>query len=898
MAGIIEKLYPPTISASIPAFYSEGGTVVITVPFSMNRAVSSDSFQSFSLKIKTAQSNTFLITLTSRPEEKTSQISNKIIKFYWPIDDNWKLKIGQYIKVQLAYNDENGPGYFSQVAVTKFTSKPEIYIENAVIEDNLSAIPSFKQSYIGVYKTTNDKSERPYAYNFYLYDKTKGLVEQSGWQLHNSNVNTSVSEALYPEKTTDTYKFETTLLHNQEYYIQYGVRTINNLEVFSPMYICIDAETLNPDLKILLNADNVFEEGYINLYFTLQDGFSINDKDFYKKTTDTELVNGKIYYIYTTEFIEVDTPDAEELDSYYEEDDTFLRPSLEHPISMEISRAEVGYGDTSDLSQYAWNTLKRVYFSSYKDMLNWGFKDFTIEQGVQYVYCFRLYNAQGVYSNRSPSGLIIEDGHQKIVPVMADFEDMFLWDGKRQLKIRFNPKVSSFKATRLEQKLDTIGSQYPFIFRNGVVNYKEFPIGGLISYLADNNEMFIHHEEDLNILLGAHSSRTDGTPTEKDDWNITQTLDSIGYNMRAERRFKMKLLEWLNNGEIKLFKSAAEGNFLVRLMNIQLTPEDKLGRMIHSFTANAYEVEELSYDNLINLGFITITDTEEEVIGQRSINIMDCIRAANNLVGNNIDSLTNITQGCKLNDYPIINYLRIEKAENNNNDVYVRFGIDDEENKTIINTQSLIFDNVGYDLPDVYFNPSDYDNHTYGALQTALENTILTYQYSNTEVRIGELLNIDNIYVVNNIESFFGPQTFSLDHQTALQKTELVNIYVLDIKRKETRDIYLHNGNYYTDNQFEDIINNFNQVFLYNIHPDVGDAALYYVDSSNNLQLVSNSQLDKDIIILINNEDETEYHSVPSLNLQNQYYTSIQLGASYYINCAYSQKITTYKQGG
>jgi hypothetical protein len=53
--------------------------------------------------------------------------------------------------------------------------------------------------------------------------------------------------------------------------------------------------------------------------------------------------------------------------------------------------------------------------------------------------------------------------------------------------------------------------------------------------------------------------------------------------MRAERRFKMKLLEWLGNGEIKLFKSAAEGNYLVRLMNISLTPEDKLGRMLHNF---------------------------------------------------------------------------------------------------------------------------------------------------------------------------------------------------------------------------------------------------------------------------------------------------------------------------
>jgi len=59
---------------------------------------------------------------------------------------------------------------------------------------------------------------------------------------------------------------------------------------------------------------------------------------------------------------------------------------------------------------------------------------------------------------------------------------MFLFDGTRQLKIQYNPKVSSFKNDILESKIDTIGSKYPFFFRNGHVHYKEFPISGLISY--------------------------------------------------------------------------------------------------------------------------------------------------------------------------------------------------------------------------------------------------------------------------------------------------------------------------------------------------------------------------------------------------------------------------------
>jgi hypothetical protein len=51
----MEKLYPPTIKGSIPAFYLDEteGTATIAVPFLMNKAVSVEDVAYFSLKIKT-----------------------------------------------------------------------------------------------------------------------------------------------------------------------------------------------------------------------------------------------------------------------------------------------------------------------------------------------------------------------------------------------------------------------------------------------------------------------------------------------------------------------------------------------------------------------------------------------------------------------------------------------------------------------------------------------------------------------------------------------------------------------------------------------------------------------------------------------------------------------------
>jgi len=101
---------------------------------------------------------------------------------------------------------------------------------------------------------------------------------------------------------------------------------------------------------------------------------------------------------------------------------------------------------------------------------------------------------------------------------------MFLYDGTRQLKIRFNPQVSSFKNDLLEQKIETIGSKYPFIFRNGNVCYKEFPINGLISFNMDEARLFVNDNDvkamglsrfDNQYIQRGHESYETVTTTEE-----------------------------------------------------------------------------------------------------------------------------------------------------------------------------------------------------------------------------------------------------------------------------------------------------------------------------------------------------------------------------------------------
>jgi hypothetical protein len=102
----------------------------------------------------------------------------------------------------------------------------------------------------------------------------------------------------------------------------------------------------------------------------------------------------------------------------------------------------------SDEDNYeSWQELYKFdLVNETPDKLLW--QDFTVRQGVSYKYALQAYNDNGLYSSK----LCNKEG-----VVYAEFEDMFLFDGERQLNIRYNPKVSSFKTTMLESKMDTLG---------------------------------------------------------------------------------------------------------------------------------------------------------------------------------------------------------------------------------------------------------------------------------------------------------------------------------------------------------------------------------------------------------------------------------------------------------
>ena len=239
---------------------------------------------------------------------------------------------------------------------------------------------------------------------------------------------------------------------------------------------------------------------------------------------------------------------------------------------------------SSETNFTIWEDVHIVALLQDNYILDYTWYDATVQSGVWYRYCAQRCNSKG------DRGVIIQIED----PIMMVFDDSFLVGNGIQLKLKFNPQINSFKHTVLESKVDTLGSQYPFIYRNGNVNYRQFSLSGLISNLCDEDELFTSktkvYEESKKLY---------------DDYNLENNINNY-QDYIYEREFREKVINFLNDGNVKLFKSTTEGNILVRLMDISFTPNQTLGRMLYTFSATAYEVDEANIDNYDKYDILTV----------------------------------------------------------------------------------------------------------------------------------------------------------------------------------------------------------------------------------------------------------------------------------------------------
>ena len=238
----------------------------------------------------------------------------------------------------------------------------------------------------------------------------------------------------------------------------------------------------------------------------------------------------------------------------------------------------------------AWEDIANI--TVVEEKLDWSYCDFTIESGQYYQYGAQIRDIRGRRGTRVKS-----------LPVMGEFEDAFLVEkgeslsNAKQLKLRYDFKVNTLNRIVSESKTDTIGSQYPYVRRNGNMYYRELQCTGLITGFMDNSDLFT---SDSELYHGTETAQKYAEIRDAISTKVNQ------YDFTYEREFREAVEEFLLNSKVKLFKSLQEGNMFVKLMNVSFTPRQGLNRLLYDFTATFVEVDEVTIPNLNKYGMLTI----------------------------------------------------------------------------------------------------------------------------------------------------------------------------------------------------------------------------------------------------------------------------------------------------
>ena len=115
---------------------------------------------------------------------------------------------------------------------------------------------------------------------------------------------------------------------------------------------------------------------------------------------------------------------------------------------------------------------------------------------------------------RSPVVMAMDrkDDKADAQPIMLIFDDMYLCANQKQLRIRYNPKITSYKKNLSEAKIDTIGSKYPFIKRNGAMEYRQFSISGMITI---HNDLFYTGGDSVEDSISKEDNQKEKTSFAK-----------------------------------------------------------------------------------------------------------------------------------------------------------------------------------------------------------------------------------------------------------------------------------------------------------------------------------------------------------------------------------------------
>lgn len=219
-----------------------------------------------------------------------------------------------------------------------------------------------------------------------------------------------------------------------------------------------------------------------------------------------------------------------------------------------------------------WQEVTRIKASTMQEAVLY---DYFVENGNYYRYALQPILANGV------KGAITS-----FYDAVSTFEGFWLL-GQEDMQFSFiyDGKIGSMERIKPRDYIETIAGRFPYSVRSSELDYYRFSFSGLLTY-----------HQDVHNLLTATNYTTAISPdptipigkveTKYGDemlLNMKNDLEEMQDGMVMQRAWRNKILDWLSDGKLKILKSEAQGNLLVEVSDVKVTPVESLYGLVANF---------------------------------------------------------------------------------------------------------------------------------------------------------------------------------------------------------------------------------------------------------------------------------------------------------------------------
>ena len=648
MATIVSTLYPPLIDTFMPAFPYEGPA---PVSFSFSPYNSLNEIQRIHVSLvnqKTNQSafknntstlgtnfsdiilydNIWIIPFnTNNSEYYNIDIINNTCTIKIPKQllktDNSNFTVSNYYKVQIRL--DNCPLSDSSLINAAYLQEKRQYFSEWSSVCLIKAIPKVELGMIGFDNEFKDVIDENIISNVrkvqagivpiagsVVFTMGENIINENDQNItedditiRNAYINTKDSETLQRYRISIVANGTNEAIDKTEDWIY----TTNNIDP-NRIYWLANLTNAEPDTTCTLVIEIITKNQY---YFK---------KEYQMQIANFDAIAFTPKFIWKT--IKLDKYESTEEKIVTEEDGTieFTIESVE-----ELPQGFLYVTRATSLDNY--KNWELISCTENNGRINKTFIDSTIGSLVTYKYaCQYRLKKSGAWTHTYQS--------QEVYP---NFYDLLIYRDNRQIALRYNTQITGYTPVVNRQVINTLGSKYPKFAENAHMNYKKFTITGLITSESDFNRKFLNdrnyayemNQYDKN-MNGKYEVRNDTLPDDvftylegvkmyEDTYKAVQHLTTMNHDLAPkdnwwfERQFREEALAWLNDGEPKLLRSMTEGNLVVMLTDISLTPNAQVGRRTYNISMTAYEIGNgYSLDTLSTLGIINIPNEYDDYI--------------------------------------------------------------------------------------------------------------------------------------------------------------------------------------------------------------------------------------------------------------------------------------------